>query len=39
MKNTLDDINSAIKGEIIMTEELNEAINALAVGRIPFSWL
>jgi len=35
MKRTLDDIKSAILGEIIMTENLNEAINALSVGRIP----
>lgn len=39
MKRTLDDIRSAIAGEIIMTEDLNEAINALSVGRIPFTWL
>lgn len=39
MKRTLDDIKSAINGEIIMTETLNEAINSLSVGRIPHSWL
>jgi len=29
MKRTLDDIRSAIKGEIIMTADLSEAINAI----------
>jgi len=39
MKRTLDDIRSAIKGEIIMTADLSEAINAIYNNRIPFTWL
>lgn len=39
MKSTLDDIRSAIKGEIIMSAELSEAINAIFNNRIPKSWL
>lgn len=39
MKRTLDDIRSAIKGEIIMTDTLSEAIEALFNNRIPFAWL
>lgn len=38
MKKTLDDIRSAIKGEIIMTAVLQEAINAIFNNRIPHSW-
>jgi len=39
MKRTLDDIRSAIKGEIIMTADLSEAINAIFNNKIPFTWL
>lgn len=39
MKRTLDDIRSAIKGEIIMTADLNEAINAIYNNKIPNTWL
>jgi len=39
MKKTLDDIKSAIKGEIIMTPDLDEAINAIFDNRIPHTWL
>lgn len=39
MKGTLDDIRSAIKGEIIMTADLSEAINAIYNNRIPKTWL
>lgn len=39
MKRTLDEIRAAIKGEIIMTADLNEAINAIFNNRIPHTWL
>jgi len=39
MKRTLDDIRSAIKGEIIMTADLSEAIGAIYNNRIPYTWL
>jgi len=39
MKKTLDDIKAAIKGEIIMTDDLSEAIEALFNNRIPYTWL
>jgi len=35
MKTTLENIRSAIKGEIIMTADLSEAINAIFNNRIP----
>jgi len=39
MKITLDNIRAAIKGEIIMTPDLAEAISAIFNNKIPQSWL
>jgi dynein heavy chain len=39
MKRTLDDIRAAIKGEIIMTPDLNEAVGAIYNNKIPHTWL
>lgn len=39
MKTTLDNIRAAIKGEIIMTTDLSEAISAIFNNKIPQSWL
>lgn len=39
MRNTLDNVRAAIKGEIIMTSDLAEAISAMFNNKIPQSWL
>lgn len=39
MRNTLNDIRSAIKGEIIMTQSLSDSINSLYNARVPQTWL
>lgn len=39
MRTTLDNVRSAIKGEIIMTADLAEAISAMFNNKIPQSWL
>lgn len=39
MRNTLDNVRAAIKGEIIMTADLAEAIQAMFNNKIPQSWL
>jgi len=39
MRTTLDNVRAAIKGEIIMTSDLAEAISAMFNNKIPQSWL
>lgn len=39
MRKTLNNIRAAIKGEIIMTADLSEAIGAIYNNKIPQSWL
>jgi dynein heavy chain len=39
MRTTLDNIRAAVKGEIIMTADLSEAINAIFNNKIPQTWL
>lgn len=39
MRTTLDNIRAAIKGEIIMTADLSEAVSAIFNNKIPQTWL